>query len=124
MPGRSSAASDIEQPQEDLAEGAIRLEADRLGAVVETHLDPLADEGPVIGGRKRDLVFKVAIERRDTLSVPRIDRDAAAAHRAEGRRGQRLQPLRYLADDARAGRAPLPVDGDHVNAVGPLAHKG
>src|SRR3954468_24020119 len=100
MPGRNSAASDIEQPQEDLAKGAVHLEADRLHAVVETHLDALADEGHVIGGRKRDLVFEVAIERRDALSVPRIYGDAAAAHRAERRRGQRLQTLGHFADDA------------------------
>src|SRR5262249_41124524 len=123
MPGRSRAASDIEQPQEDLPERAVYLEADRLAAEVKTHLDSFADEGTVVGGRKRDLVFEVAIERRNALAVPWIDGNAAAANRAEGRRGQHSQTSRHFADDARAGRPSLPVDRDHLNAAGPLAHK-
>src|SRR5258705_5576825 len=91
--------------------------------MVEADLDPLADEGTVVGGRKRNLVFEVAIERRYAFAVPRIDRDAAPAHRADGRRGQRLQTLGHFADNAGAGGPSFPVDGNHVNAADPLAHE-
>src|SRR5258708_35580160 len=91
--------------------------------MVEADLDALADEGTVVGGRKRNLVFEVAIERRNAFAVPRIDRDAAPAHRAEGRRGQRLQTLGYFADNAGAGRPSLPVDGNYGNAAEPFAHE-
>src|SRR6476659_1382810 len=91
--------------------------------MVEADLDTLADEGTVVGGWKRNLVFEVAIERCYAFAVPRIDRDAAPAHRADGRRRQRLQTLGHFADNAGAGRPSLPVDGNHVHAADPLAHE-
>src|SRR5258708_24696628 len=91
--------------------------------MIEADVDPLADEGTVVGGRKRTLVVEVAIARLNALAVPRIDRDAAPAHRADGRRGQRLQTLGHFADNAGAGGPSFPVDGNHVNAADPLAHE-
>src|SRR5262245_60290842 len=101
MPGRSNAASDIKQPQEDLSDQAVYLEADRLGAMIETNPDPLADECPVVNGGKCDLVFEVAIEGGNAFAVAWINGDAAAAHRTERWRGQRLQALRHFADHVR-----------------------
>src|SRR5262245_16993394 len=117
MPGRSSTASDIEQPQENLADHTEYLEPDRLGAVIETNLDPLADERTVVNGGKRDLIFEVAIERRNAFAVSWINGDAATAHRTQGRCGQGFQALWHFADNACRGRPPIPMDGNDVNAA-------
>ncbi len=43
MPGRRSAVLDIEDAQEHALDGAVRLHAERLPAVIEAHEDPRAE---------------------------------------------------------------------------------
>src|SRR5919108_1044671 len=99
MPGRRTAVLDIEQPQEELAQRAVDLEAHRLEAVVEAHIDARAEIGRAHLGRQRELELEDAPERGDALVVARVDRENAPAARAKRRRGQLARAAGHLAPD-------------------------
>src|SRR5260221_9033591 len=124
MPGLRRAASDIEQSQEELANRSIGLEANRLEAVVEAYVNALPNEGPFVLRRERHLVLEIAIKRRDSLIVVRINRDTSTAKCAQRWRRKRFQASRNLADDGSVSRTAFPVYRQNVNPPRAIADQG
>src|SRR5688572_21169904 len=88
IPGRRTAVSDIELPQQQPPEGAVQLEACWLPAVVEAHEHACAE---VLGAHfagQGQFELENLLQRGDPLLVARIDRDRAAARATQRRSGQ------------------------------------
>src|SRR5438874_11872549 len=106
MPGRSAAALDIEAPEQQLAQRAIKLEADWFQAVIEPHEHALAEVYGLHFARQHELELEDAVQRGDALLVVRVDGERSAAATAERRAWQLARAARHFqrSEERRVGK--------------------